>query len=497
MSKHKEKQAICIGAGFGGIAAALRLKALGYDVTLVDKMTQLGGRAQVFEKDGFFFDAGPTVLTAPFLFEELFKLFNKNLNEYVELIPLDLWYRYLFEDGTTFDYGSNLDETVSQVHNLNPSDVRGYKKLLEFSEKIFHVGFDRLSCQPFHRIATLLRTIPQLIKLKSYRSVYGLVSSYIKNEHLRRCFSISPLLVGGNPFDTTSIYALIHFLERKWGIHFAKGGTGSLVKAFEKLLTEVGVKIKLNTTVTQILVEQGKVQGIELSNGTILKSDVVVVNGDPSFTYKNLIAATHRKKWTDKKIDKLFYSMGLFVLYFGTKKRYEEVAHHSIVFGNSYKELLRDIFNNGIVSDDPSLYIHRPTATDPDMAPEGCDSFYALAPVPNLANGTNWDEMGPLYQEKLIDLIEKRLLPNLRENLATCFHVTPKYFEREHLSELGAGFSIAPVFRQSAYFRFHNKSEDIESLYFVGAGTHPGAGLPGVLSSAKVVQNIIKEEGGS
>lgn len=494
MTKSKEKHAICIGAGFGGMAAALRLKALGYRVTLVDRMPLLGGRAQVYEREGFFFDAGPTVITAPFLFEELFTLFSKKMENYLELIPLKLWYRYHFEDGSSLDYGENLDELLSQIRLFNPKDVEGYKKLLTFSDKIYRVGFERLASQPFHSFITLLKTIPDLLKLRSYKSVFRLVSGFIKNENLRRAFTISPLLVGGNPFQTTSIYTLIQSLERKWGVHFPRGGTGALVGALKKLMEEENVIIALNTSVQKIVVKNSKVEGVELSDGKFLPADIVVVNGDPSYVYKNLIEPEFRKKWTDSKVDSLSYSMGLFVLYFGTKKKYPDIAHHTIVFGKAYRELLHEIFNLGKLSDDMSLYIHRPTATDSLMAPSGCDSFYALAPVPNLSSDINWDEMGPIYQEKLLDLIEKRLLPNLAENLLTTFYVTPKNFQQDYLSEHGAGFSIAPIFTQSAYFRFHNKSEDVSSLYFVGAGTHPGAGLPGVLSSAKVLEKILKEK---
>ena len=494
MTQSIKKHAICIGGGFGGIAAALRLRAMGYQVTLIDKLPLLGGRAQVFKKVGFSFDAGPTVITAPFLFEELFTLFSKKMDDYLELIPLKLWYRYSFEDGSTLDYGENFDELLSQIRLFNPEDVEQYKKLISFTDKIYHVGFERLASQPFHSFITLLKTIPNLLKLKSYKSVFSLVSSFIKNENLRRAFTISPLLVGGNPFQTTSIYTLIHSLERKWGVHFPKGGTGALVQGLKKLMEEEKISISLNTVIEKIVIKNSKVEGVEISDGRFLKADLVVVNGDPAYVYKNLIDPIFRQKWTNKKIDKLSYSMGLFVLYFGTNKKYSSVAHHTIIFGQAYRELLHEIFNLGTLSEDISLYIHRPTATDSSMAPSGCDGFYALAPVPNLSFGIDWDQMGPLYQEKLLNLIEKRLLPKLRENLVTAFYMTPKNFQSDYHSENGAGFSIAPIFRQSAYFRFHNQAEDINSLYFVGAGTHPGAGLPGVLSSAKILEKILKEK---
>ena len=492
---HKHKKAICIGAGFGGMAAALRLKAKGYQVTLIDRMPRLGGRAQCYEKDGFSFDAGPTVITAPHLFEELFQLFDKKLENYVEIIPLQLWYRYLFDDGRTLDYGRDLDDTLNQIRTFHPKDVEGYKKLLKFSESNFKVGFEKLSSKPFHQFSRMLKILPEMIKLKSYRSVYSIVSSYIKNESLRKAFTISPLLVGGNPFETTSIYTLIHYLERKWGVHFPKGGTKSLVDAIGVLMKEEGVEIKLSTTVKQILVEGKKATGVLTESGESISADIVVVNGDPAFTYKNMLQGFDRRKWTNKKIDSLSYSMGLFVLYFATNKSYNDIAHHTIIFGEAYKTLLDEIFNGHKLSLDLSLYLHRPAATDPSMAPNGSDCFYALAPVPHLKGNIDWEKTGPIIQDRILEILEKKALPGLKSHLATAFHVTPETFKSDYLSEWGAGFSIAPIFKQSAYFRFHNKSEEVQSLYFVGAGTHPGAGLPGVLSSAKVLDEIAEEQG--
>lgn len=493
---HQYKKVICIGAGFGGIAAALRLRAKGYEVLVVDKMPQLGGRAQVYEKGGFIFDAGPTVLTAPILFEELFQLFQKRLEDYVEIIPLNLWYRYLFDDGRTFDYGRDINRNLEQIRNYNPKDLEGYKKLLEISEKIFSVGFEQLASKPFHRFLSILKVLPALIRLKSYRSVYGLLSQYIEDENLRKAFSISPLLVGGNPFETTSIYILIHYLERKWGIHFPRGGTKSLIDGLGRLMGEQGIKIKLNTTVEQILTKEGKASGIMTTKGELINADVVVVNGDPAFVYKNLMKGIERSKWTDKKIDKLSYSMGLFVIYFATHTTYPDIAHHTIILGKTYQTLLDEIFKNHQIPKDLSLYLHRPAATDSSMAPKGKDCFYALAPVPNLKGNIDWEKSGPILQERVLDMLEKKALPNLKENLAVAFYVTPQNFKNDYLSEKGAGFSIAPIFKQSAYFRFHNKSEEVNSLYFVGAGTHPGAGIPGVLSSAKVLDEIYLEQGG-
>ncbi len=487
-----KRKAIVVGGGFGGLAAALRLRARGFAVTLLDRAPMLGGRAQVYERNGFTFDAGPTVITAPFLFEELFTLFGKKLSDYVDLVPVEPWYRFHFSDNSRFDYGGSIDDTLAEIRRVSPIDCEGYLRLVEMSRRIFDVGFTELAHKPFHQVNTMIKVIPQLARLKSYRTVYGLVSSYIKHPLLRRAFSLQPLLVGGNPFDTTSIYSLIHYLERRWGVYFPMGGTGALVLAIEKLLREEGVKVHLGQTVTEILVSNGDAQGVRLHDGTALKADLVVVNGDPPYVYKHMIAKQHRHKWTDKKIERLKYSMGLFVLYFGAKRKYEDVAHHTIIMGERYKGLLHDIFNKQKLATDLSLYLHRPTATDSSMAPSGCDSFYVLSPVPNLQASIDWKVAGPSYRNRIVEALERTLLPDLRRHITEDFYVTPIDFQQQYLSHYGTGFSIAPIFSQSAYFRFHNKAEDIENLYFVGAGTHPGAGVPGVLSSAKVLDGLLE-----
>jgi phytoene desaturase len=483
--------ALVIGAGFGGLAAALRLRARGYDVTVIDRMPMLGGRAQVFRRGGFVFDAGPTVITAPFLIEELFALFSRDYRDYLEFKPLDPWYRIRFPDGRQFNYGGSVTDTLTEIARFNPADCDGYLRLVQQSRRIFDIGFSQLAHQPFHRFTAILKQLPRLLALQSYRSVYGLVARYIQDPCLRQAFSLQPLLVGGNPFDTTSIYVLIHYLERRWGVHFTMGGTGALVAALGRLMEEVGITIRLNQSVTEILVENGRARGVRLENGQRLRADLVVVNGDPPFVYQRLIAARHRRQWTDRRLARLKYSMGLFVLYFGTTRRYEEVAHHTIWLGRTYKALLQDIFHRQVLSDDFSLYLHRPTATDASLAPAGCDSFYVLSPVPNLQSGIDWEAVGPGYRDRIVEALERTLLPGLRNHIIHDFYVTPVNFQNGYLSQWGSGFSIAPLFSQSAFFRFHNRAGDIDRLYFVGAGTHPGAGVPGVLSSAKVLDSLL------
>ena len=484
-------RSIVIGSGFGGIAAALRLKAKGHSVTLVEKQKDLGGRARVFKKNGFTFDGGPTVITAPYLINELFELFGKNPKNYIELVPLNTWYRFVFEDGNKFDYSGNEDEMKNQIEKINKDDVKGYEELVKFTKKIFDKGFMELSDVPFDKPLFMMKQLPALINLKSYKSVYSLVSSYIKNEKLRRLLSMHPLLVGGNPFTTTSIYGLILYLEKKWGIHYSMGGTGNIIKGLEKLMLEEKIEILKNSEVTSINFDKNKIKSIIINNHKELEANNVICNADPPSVYEKLLDNKKINTFFNWKKKRMDYSMGLFVYYFGTKKVYKEVEHHTIKFGTKYKEHLEDIFDKKKLNNDISYYLHRPSATDKSMAPEGNDCFYVLVPVPNNQSNINWSIEGDKFKNLVIDKLEQTLLPDLKENIIEDFYLTPDYFEKELNTKYGSGFSIQPKFSQSAYFRFHNKSEVYDGLYFVGAGTHPGAGVPGVLSSAKVLDKII------
>lgn len=483
-------EAVVIGGGFGGIAAALRLRAKGHEVTLVDRCARLGGRGQVFVRDGFRHDAGPTVLTAPFLFDELFELFGKKRSDYIEFIPLDTWYRFYFDDGTHFDYGGTAEDTLREIARINPGDVEGYRRLLAHSERIFEVGFTRLADQPFHSVGTMLKQVPNLVRLGCYKTVWQLVSKYLKDERLRRAFSIQPLLVGGNPFETTCIYSLIHYLERKWHVHFPMGGTGALVDALERLMVESGIKIRLQTTVSSIRTEGRRAVAVETEDGDSLAADIVVSDADPTHLYRNMLPQSAQPWYFRLKQRRMKPSMGLFVLFFGTTKQYPELAHHTIWLCKRYRELIHEIFHGDTLPEDFSLYIHRPTATDPSFAPAGCDSFYVLAPVPNLRAPIDWSEQGPLLQERIVKELERTVMPGLSSHIRSAFHMTPQDFARDYLSANGSGFSVAPLFTQSAWFRFHNRSELLDNLFLVGAGTHPGAGVPGVLCSAKVVDRL-------
>jgi phytoene desaturase len=487
----KAPHAIVIGSGFGGLAAAIRLGARGYRVTVVDKLDQPGGRAAVHRRGGHVFDAGPTVVTAPFLFEELWTLCGKRMADDIDLRPVAPFYRIRFDGGEVFDYTADPAAMRAEVARLSPGDVEGYERFLAMSEKIFKVGFEELAHVPFSRWTDMARIVPEMVKLQSYRSVYGLVSKYVKDDRVRQVLSFHPLLVGGNPFSTTSIYTLIAFLERKWGVHFPIGGTGALVRGLCGLIEGQGGSLRLGAEVKQILVEGGRARGVLLAGGERLAADVVVSNADSAWTYRYLVPGDARKRWTDRRIERANYSMSLFVWYFGTKVQYPDVKHHTILLGPRYRGLLDDIFVRHVLADDFSLYLHRPTATDPSLAPAGRDTFYVLSPVPNLASGTDWQVESERYRKEVERYLERTVLPGLSENVTESLIMNPQDFQDRLLSFRGATFGIEPVLTQSAFFRPHNQSEDIERLYLVGAGTHPGAGLPGVLSSARVLDRVV------
>ena len=485
--------AVVIGSGFGGLAAAIRLGARGYRVTVLERRDQPGGRAYVYRQNGFVFDGGPTVITAPFLLEELWELCGKRMADTIDMRSVAPFYRVRFHDGEVFDYQGDAEVMREQIRKFNPDDVDGYERFLKMSEEIFKVGFEQLSHVPFGSVLDMLKISPAMIRLQSYRTVYDLVARFVKDERLRIVFSFHPLLVGGNPFKTTSIYTLIAFLERKWGVYFPMGGTGSLVTGLVDLIEGQGNQVRLNTEVDEIMVEAGRAKGVRLKGGEVIDADIVVSNADSAYLYKHMLPAQYRRRWTDKKLEKSRYSMSLFVWYFGTKRKYEDVAHHTLLLGPRYKGLLDDIFEKKILAEDFSLYLHRPTATDPALAPEGCDTFYVLSPVPHLDSGVDWEAERERYRLKISKLLSETIMPDLEDHLAASHVLDPQGFRDELLSVKGAAFGVEPVLIQSAYFRPHNQSEEIDRLYLVGAGTHPGAGVPGVLSSAKVLEKVVPD----
>ncbi len=489
-SRH-DSHAVVIGSGFGGLAAAVRLGARGYRVTVVEKLDAPGGRAYVHRQDGFTFDAGPTIVTAPFLFEELWRLCGRRLADDVELRPVAPFYRIRFDDGEVFDYSGNAQTMRAEVARLAPADVDGYEEFMRASEAIFKIGFEKFGDMPFTSWTDMARIVPAMIGLASYKTVYRMVSSYIRDPRLRVIFSFHPLLIGGNPFTTTSIYCLIAFLERKWGVHFAMGGTGRLVQGLVGLIESQGGELRCGEEVAEIIVKDGAATGIKLASGETIAADIVVSNADSAWTYRNLLPKETRRRWSDKHIERARYSMGLFVWYFGTRRKYPDVCHHTILLGPRYRELLTDIFERKVLASDFSLYLHRPTATDPSLAPDGCDGFYVLSPVPNLGGEVDWAEKAEPYRRAISRRLSETVLPDLEANIVTSRVATPQDFQDRLLAYRGAAFGFEPVLTQSAWFRPHNRSEDVKNLYLVGAGTHPGAGLPGVLLSARVLDKVV------
>ena len=486
-----QPHAVVIGSGFGGLAAAVRLGARGWRVTVLEKLDAPGGRAYVYRQDGFTFDAGPTVITAPFLLEELWALCGKRLADDVSVVPVSPFYRVRFDNGETFDYTGDGAAMRAEVARFAPADVAGYERFLAASEAIYKVGFEQLGHMPFSRWTDMARVLPQLLKLEGWRTVWQLACKHVADPRLRVVLTFQSLLVGGNPFATTSVYCLIAFLERRFGVHFAIGGTGALVNGLVGLIQGQGNSVRCNAGVAQILVKDGAACGVLLDNGERLHADAVVSNADSATTYKKLVAPEYRKRWTDARIERARYSMSLFVWYFGTRRQYPDVAHHTIALGPRYKGLLTDIFERKHLAEDFSLYLHRPTATDPLLAPAGCDAFYALSPVPHLQSGTDWTEAAEPYRQKVMQRLSSTLLPGLEHAVISSRVLTPLDFQDRLSSFRGAAFGLEPVLTQSAWFRPHNASEELARLYLVGAGTHPGAGLPGVLSSARVLDSVV------
>lgn len=486
-------QAVIIGSGFGGLAAAIRLGARGYQVTVLERLDAPGGRAYVHKIDGFTFDAGPTIITAPFLLDELWGLCGRSFSEEIDIRLMDPFYRIRFDDGKVFDYNGDADAVKAQIAKFSPRDVVGYDRFMEHSQAIFKIGFEQLGHVPFNSWTDMLKIVPDMITLGSHRSVYAMVSKYIKDPYIRQVLSFHPLLIGGNPFSVTSIYTLISFLERKWGVHSAIGGTGALVKGMVSLIEGQGGTIRYGAEVEQILVKDGTATGVRLKSGEAIAAPVVVSNADAAWTYRYLVPAEHRSHWTDEKIDRAQYSNGLFVWYFGTKRQYPDVAHHTILLGPRYKGLLDDIFKNKRLAKDFSLYLHRPTATDPGLAPDGCDTFYVLAPVPHLKGDIDWEKEAEPYRARIAKYLSETVLPGLEDEIVASLVTTPRDFQDRLLSYNGAGFSLEPILLQSAWFRPHNASEEVNGLYLVGAGTHPGAGVPGVLSSARVLDTVVPD----
>ncbi|MFE1598859.1 phytoene desaturase [Methylobacterium sp. ID0610] len=488
----RRPHAVVIGSGFGGLAAAVRLGARGYRVSVLERLAQPGGRARVHRQDGFTFDAGPTIVTAPFLFEELWALCGRTLAEDVTLVPMRPFYRIRFHDGASIDVSGDAEAMRAAVERLAPGEGGAYDRFMAASDEICRIGFEQLGHVPFGRAADMLRIAPDLLRLGGHRSVYGLVSRFFRDERLRTVFSFHPLLIGGSPFRASAIYCLIAALERRWGVHSAMGGTGRLVQGLVRLIEGQGGRVRCNATVSRILVEEGTARGVELADGTRIPAALVVSNADSAWTALNLLPASARG-WRERRLARAHSSMGLFVWYFGTRRTYPDLPHHTILLGPRYRGLLADIFVRKVLAEDFSLYLHRPTATDPGLAPPGCDAFYVLSPVPNLAGGQDWAALAEPYRQRIAAHLEATVLPGLSRALATSRVTTPCDFRDDLLAHRGSGFGLEPILTQSAYFRPHNRSGSVRHLYLVGAGTHPGAGLPGVLSSSKILDRVVPD----
>ena len=485
------KHAIIIGSGFGGLAAAVRLSTRGYRVTVLERLDAPGGRAYVHRQDGFTFDAGPTIITAPFLFEELWEMCGQKLSDDVALQAIDPFYQLVFDDGERITCGGSADGMRSEVARISPGDVDGYERFMRHSGEIYRVGFEQLGHTPFQSWTDMVRVAPDLLRLGGLQSVYGLVSKYVRDPRLRVALSFHPLFVGGNPFTITAVYCLISYLERRHGVHFAMGGTGTLVKGMVRLIEAQGGSVRCNAEVAEIELKNGAACGVSLATGEKLAADIVVSNADPATTYGRLVRNGSRTPAISQRLDAARYSMSLFVWYFGTRRQYSEVAHHTIVLGPRYRELIDDIFRHKRLAEDMSLYLHRPTATDPSLAPAGCDAFYVLSPVPHLDAGIDWTIEGERYRQRVEQRLTETILPGLKDAIVTSRIMTPLDFRDRLASHKGAAFGLEPVLTQSAWFRPHNRSDQIERLYLVGAGTHPGAGVPGVLSSARVLDTVV------
>jgi phytoene desaturase len=488
--------AIVIGAGLGGLSSAMRLGAKGYRVTVLDRLDSPGGRGSSIWQNGHRFDLGPTIVTVPHVFRDLWRACGRDFDADVTLKPLDPYYEIRWPDGSNFKVHAKDEATRAEVARLSPGDLAGYERFLQDSEKRYHFGFEGLGRQPMNKLWDLVKVLPGFARLRADRSVYGHAAARVKDERLRMALSLHPLFIGGDPTKVTSVYILVSHLEKAFGVHYAMGGVDAIARAMQGVVADQGGGVRQGAEVDEILVHDGRTKGVRLGDGEVLSSDIVVSNADVGHTYEHLLRNVKRRRWTNKRLRKARWSMSLFVWYFGTRGtrgKWADVQHHTILNGPRYKGLLRDIFMNGKLSDDMSLYVHRPTVTDPSAAPDGDDTFYALSPVPHLGhkNPVDWTTMAETYRQKVQAVLEDQLLPGLGEHLSESLVFTPNTFRDRYLSPHGAGFSLEPRIFQSAWFRPHNVSEEAKGLYIVGAGTHPGAGLPSVVTSAEVLDQLV------
>jgi phytoene desaturase len=490
------KKAAVIGAGIGGLALAIRLQSAGVDTTILEARDKPGGRAYFWERDGFTFDAGPTVITAPDALRELWRISGHDISEDVKLVPVSPFYRLSWPDGVAFDYSGDDAQLGAEIARLSPEDVAGYRRFLKYSEGVYREGYEKLGHVAFLDFGSMVRAAPALMKYQAWRSVYSMVSHYVKNEKLRQALSFHTLLVGGNPMTTSAIYALIHKLERDGGVWFAEGGTNRLVAGMVRHFERMGGVVRLGDAVSAIHTLGDRVTGLRTESGFELVVDAVASNADIVHSYRDLLKDSRSAQRTASSLEQKRFSPSLFLVHFGLRGSFPEIPHHSILFGPRYQGLLEDIYDHGVLSEDFSLYLHHPSATDPGMAPEGHSTFYALAPVPHLGKfPADWSEVGPVLEERILAEIARRLIPDLKDRIVTKFSYAPPDFATDLKAHLGSAFSLEPILTQSAYFRAHNRDASISNLYFVGAGTHPGAGIPGVVGSAKATATLMLGDG--
>ncbi len=496
MTTSNEKlKAVVIGSGFGGLSAAIRLQAKGFDVTILEKREKIGGRSYQMKKDGYTFDMGPSLVTATEIIQKVFKTAGRDMYDYLDLVRLDPSYRIYFHDGSKLDYGSDSEKMKEQMRKFNQKDADNYDKFIKHSEKFYDAVINEgLGSRSFGHIKTMFQFLPKALKLNALWPGYTFVKRFFKDFRHRFTFSFHPLFIGGNPFRSPSLYLMIPYLEKVGGVWFTMGGMYSIVEAFAKVFKELGGKIVTNAEVKNIDVVNGKAVGVKTDN-EYYPCHLVVSNADFKNTYSDMIDEKNRKKWTDSKVNKLKYSMSAFLLYIGTKRQYPQLLHHTLILSERYKELVTDIFDKKVLPDDFSMYLHAPTRTDASMAPEGCESMYVLIPVANMKANIDWDKEKHSYTNKILDFLEKDFgMEDLRKNIDVLEIFTPKDFKTTQNAHLGSAWGVEPSLLQTAYFRPHNRSEDIPNLYLVGASTHPGAGVPGVLLTAEATENEILKD---
>lgn len=489
------KKAAVIGSGFGGLALAIRLQSSGIHTTILESRDKPGGRAYFWEKDGFIFDAGPTVITDPDCLRQLWELTGRDMAADIELLPVSPFFRLNWPDGTNFDYGNDPEKLYAEIAKIEPDDVDGYKRFLQYSGDLYEEAYVKLGTASFLDFKSMVRAAPALMKHQAYRSLYAKVSTFVKNEKIRQFLSFQPLLIGGNPMTTSAAYGMIHKLERKGGVWFAKGGTNMLVAAMVKHFERLGGTIRLADPVTRIDTLGDRASGVTCKSGWSETFDAVASNADIMHSYRDLLGHKHRSAKAAAALRKKKYSPSLFVVHFGVKGTWPGIPHHMMLFGKRYRDFLTDIYDTGVLPGDFTLYLHHPTVTDPHMAPEGDSSFYALAPVPHQGKlPIDWKKMGPVYEKRILDEIGHRLIPDIHDRIVTSFHYTPQDFGSDLNAYLGSAYSLEPLLSQSASLRVHNRDDIIRNLYFVGAGTHPGAGIPGVVGSAKATAELMLED---